>query len=91
VSVVYGFITHGTASFYLGGFAPDLAQLSPGTLAIGDAIERSVLAGARELDFLRGREPYKYQWGARDRPTCQLTLHRSTPPAAADSPQGITP
>ena len=27
----------------------------------------AIRAGIREFDFLRGNEPYKYLWGARDR------------------------
>jgi CelD/BcsL family acetyltransferase involved in cellulose biosynthesis len=36
---------------------------------VGCAIEAAAEEGAREFDFLRGREAYKYRWGARDRPT----------------------
>lgn len=51
---------------YLGTFAPGFAHLSPGTLLIGYAIEEAIGAGAERFDFLRGRERYKYRWGARD-------------------------
>jgi CelD/BcsL family acetyltransferase involved in cellulose biosynthesis len=30
-------------------------------------IDQAVAAGCREIDFLRGREPYKYEWSAVDR------------------------
>jgi CelD/BcsL family acetyltransferase involved in cellulose biosynthesis len=32
-------------------------------------IEEAVREGARAIDFLRGREDYKYRWGAKDRET----------------------
>jgi CelD/BcsL family acetyltransferase involved in cellulose biosynthesis len=30
--------------------------------------------GLSEMHFLRGQEPYKYNWGAEDRPTFHLVL-----------------
>lgn len=67
-AVLYGFTDHGRFLFYLSGFDPEIARLSPGRLLIARAIERARLEGAFELDFLRGGEPYKYEWGAVDRP-----------------------
>lgn len=55
------------ARCYLGGFDPEHARRSPGVLAIAGAIEEAHARGAREIDFLRGTEPYKYRWGATDR------------------------
>jgi CelD/BcsL family acetyltransferase involved in cellulose biosynthesis/glycosyltransferase involved in cell wall biosynthesis len=52
--------------YYLGGFDPAFADLSPGTLLIGSAIEQAIGDGAASFDFLRGGEPYKYLWGAKD-------------------------
>src|SRR5205807_436927 len=54
--------------YYLGGFDPELARRSVGTLLTARAIETAVADGCREFDFLRGREPYKYRWGCIDRP-----------------------
>lgn len=68
IGVLYGFLDHGRFLFYLSGFAPDAAHLSPGRLVIARAMDRAVDEGAIELDFLRGRESYKYEWGAVDRP-----------------------
>src|SRR5690606_30142434 len=66
--VFYGFCDHGRFLFYLSGFDPDIARLSPGRLLIARALDRARDEGAFELDFLRGREPYKYEWGAVERP-----------------------
>ncbi len=63
----YGFSHGHRAFYYLGGFKPALAPLSPGTLMIGYAIEEAINEGAGEFDFLRGREAYKYLWGAKGR------------------------
>ncbi|HEX2686458.1 MAG TPA: GNAT family N-acetyltransferase, partial [Kofleriaceae bacterium] len=67
-AVLYGLADHGRFHFYLTGFDPALAQLSPGRLLVARALERASDDGAFEFDFLRGREPYKYEWGAVDRP-----------------------
>jgi CelD/BcsL family acetyltransferase involved in cellulose biosynthesis len=55
------------AYYYIGGFDPELADVSPGTILIAHAMERARDEGLAELDFLRGAEPYKYRFGAIDR------------------------
>ncbi len=57
------------AYYYIGGFDPAFAALSPGALLIGHAIDCARTSGAAEVDFLRGSEPYKYRFGAEDRKT----------------------
>jgi CelD/BcsL family acetyltransferase involved in cellulose biosynthesis len=52
---------------YLGGFDPAFEIASPGALTIEAACTEAAASGATELHFLRGREAYKYAWGARDR------------------------
>jgi CelD/BcsL family acetyltransferase involved in cellulose biosynthesis/glycosyltransferase involved in cell wall biosynthesis len=68
VAVLYGFAAHGRCHYYLSGFDPELHKLSVGSVVIAQAIEDSRAAGDRCFDFLRGAEPYKYAWGARDVP-----------------------
>lgn len=72
----YGFAAKRTAYAYLSGFDPEYAELSPGTQIVAHAIEEAVREGAHEFHFLRGREAYKYAWGAVDRPNTTLTLRR---------------
>jgi CelD/BcsL family acetyltransferase involved in cellulose biosynthesis len=43
---------------------------------IAVALEQAIMRGAVMFDFLRGREPYKYRWGALDSPTVRLRLTR---------------
>jgi CelD/BcsL family acetyltransferase involved in cellulose biosynthesis len=62
------------ACYYIGGFDPEFGDLSPGTLLIGHAIEHAMADGAIGFDFLRGREGYKYFWGAEDRSTYRRVL-----------------
>jgi CelD/BcsL family acetyltransferase involved in cellulose biosynthesis len=52
---------------YVSGFDPDFAAESPLTLLVGDMFRHAAATGIREVSFLRGREPYKYLWGATDR------------------------
>jgi CelD/BcsL family acetyltransferase involved in cellulose biosynthesis len=41
-------------------------------------VERALAEGRHRLDFLRGNEPYKYQWGAVDEPIQRVLLRRRT-------------
>lgn len=81
VACYYGFMDRrGTAKrayYYLSGFDPALERLSLGTLVIGHAVQEAVREGAVEFDFLRGREAYKYLWGAKDRPTYRRRLRHA--------------
>jgi CelD/BcsL family acetyltransferase involved in cellulose biosynthesis/glycosyltransferase involved in cell wall biosynthesis len=60
--------------YYLGGFDPALARYGPGSILIQHAIESARSAGAIEFDMLRGTEPYKYRWGARNRTSRNLVV-----------------
>jgi CelD/BcsL family acetyltransferase involved in cellulose biosynthesis len=64
------------AYFYLAGWDPELAHLSPGTLLFGHAIEEAAREGMTVVDFVRGREGYKYLWGAADAHTHRRILRR---------------
>ncbi|WP_207477094.1 GNAT family N-acetyltransferase [Arenibaculum pallidiluteum] len=68
-AVHYGLHDRLRAYYYLGGFEPELSALGPGVLAVGHAVAQAIREGLGEFHFLRGREPYKYAWGARDRPS----------------------
>jgi CelD/BcsL family acetyltransferase involved in cellulose biosynthesis len=75
----YGFISGDHACYYIGGFDPAFADVSPGTLVVAHAIEDARQRGARVFDFLRGQERYKYSWGASDWPTVRRVLSRTRP------------
>jgi CelD/BcsL family acetyltransferase involved in cellulose biosynthesis len=66
--------------FYLGGFDPRFAALSPGALLLAHAIEEAAREGAAGFDFLRGGETYKYRWGARDTQVLHRRLRRAGTP-----------
>jgi CelD/BcsL family acetyltransferase involved in cellulose biosynthesis len=63
--------------YFNAGVDPDARALSPGVLLVAKYIERAIASGKRRLDFLRGNEPYKYEWGAVDEPVQRLLVRRS--------------
>jgi len=63
--------------YYNAGVDPDARGLSPGVLMIARYVARALAAGKRRLDFLRGDEPYKYEWGAEDEPIQRLLVRRT--------------
>ena len=62
MAALYSFLHRGRMYAYLSGFEPDLAALSPGARMLEYAVEDAIRAGAKEVDFLRGAESYKYVW-----------------------------
>jgi len=66
-----------TLYYYNAGVDPDARDLSPGVVMIAGYVERALALGRRRLDFLRGDEPYKYEWGAVDEPIQRLLVRRT--------------
>jgi CelD/BcsL family acetyltransferase involved in cellulose biosynthesis len=62
--------------YYNAGVDPDARDLSPGVVMVYAYVARAIAAGKRRLDFLRGDEPYKYDWGAVDEPVQRLLVRR---------------
>jgi CelD/BcsL family acetyltransferase involved in cellulose biosynthesis len=83
VGAYYGFLQGARAYSYIAGFDPDYAFESPGTILQHHAICEAVREGAREFHFLRGRERYKYRWGAVDQWNRRRVFRRSMHHAAA--------
>lgn len=76
VAVVYALLAKRRAYSYLSGFDPELGTISPGTLTVGHTIRQAIGEKAREFDFLRGRERFKYFWGVSERPCYGRMLRR---------------
>lgn len=70
----YGFACRGRVYNYVGGYDPEYGHWSPGALSVAHSIEVAVGEAATCFDFLRGREAYKYEWGARDTATYRRRL-----------------
>jgi len=80
VAALYGFRSARTLHCYAQGLDPDFAKLGPGMLLVGAVIEEAFAEGAEAIDFLRGEEPYKFQWGAKSQPTYRrVVMPRSSP------------
>ncbi|TAK10199.1 MAG: GNAT family N-acetyltransferase [Candidatus Manganitrophaceae bacterium] len=84
IASLYAFRKGSGLYCYLSGFDPEKADYSPGALLLKHAIEEAIGEGLREVDFLRGKEPYKYLWGASDRVHYRLWIA----PVASSLPQG---
>ena len=65
--------------YYNAGVDPDARDLSPGVVH-GPSLHRTGDRDRRapRIDFLRGDEPYKYEWGAVDEPIQRLLVRRRT-------------
>lgn len=66
-AALYCFHKGDTTYYYLGGFEPELARFSIGSVLTAHAIRYAIeVDGSTKFDFLRGNESYKYGWGATD-------------------------
>jgi CelD/BcsL family acetyltransferase involved in cellulose biosynthesis len=72
--------TYGTTyAAYNAGFHPDYAHLSVGIVLFADRIHSAIARRFTCFDFLRGDEPYKYRFGAMDRPLYQFLARTACP------------
>jgi len=67
--------------YYNAGVDPDARDLSPGVVMVACYVQRAIALGRTRLDFMRGNEPYKYEWGATDSPIERLLVQRTSPAA----------
>ena len=75
-----------TKYYYNAGVDPDARELSPGVVMVASYIQRAIELGRTRLDFLRGNEPYKYEWGAVDEPIERLLVQRTEAGKMAETP-----
>jgi CelD/BcsL family acetyltransferase involved in cellulose biosynthesis len=59
---------------YLTAFDPAVGQVSLGSTIIAESIARAFRAQAPRIDFLRGSERYKYDFGGRDQSCFRMVL-----------------
>jgi len=62
VAILYVFSCKKHAFFYQNGWAPDLAPYGVGLIGVQRALRHAAEAGYKSFDFLRGEEPYKYDF-----------------------------
>ena len=68
-----------TEYFYNVAYAPAYAAASPGYYVFDQAIRRAISSGRDEVDFLRGGEKYKFEFGAESGRIFNLILTREKP------------
>src|SRR5215831_344683 len=68
-----------TYAAYNSGYHPAYADLSAGIVLFAERIQQAIARGFTTFDFLRGNEPYKYRFGATDRPLYQLLARTACP------------
>jgi len=61
--------------FYNVAFNKDFARYSPGLFLFNHCIKQAISEGKKKADFLRGREKYKYYFGAEDSKIFRLILN----------------
>ena len=71
------FETRESIYYYNAGVDPDARELSPGVLMVERYMRRALERGIGRVDFLRGDEPYKYEWGAVDEPIQRVLVRRT--------------
>ena len=77
VAAVLCFCGDEESLLYNSGYDPGYAHLSVGLLSKALALRKAIEEGKSRFDFLRGREPYKYDLGAKDVPVYRCTVRRS--------------
>jgi CelD/BcsL family acetyltransferase involved in cellulose biosynthesis len=76
VAAHYELVQGARVYVYLTGFDPEYQYESPSVILLAHAIGQAAAEGCREVDFLRGREAYKYEWGAIDRWNVKRSIRR---------------
>jgi CelD/BcsL family acetyltransferase involved in cellulose biosynthesis len=77
IAVQYNLRRDNRVYAYLSGFDPAQQRNSPGAALLAHSIRCAIEEGATQFDFLRNREEFKYQWGARDRVNRKLIVSHS--------------
>ncbi len=66
IGALFNLLYPGKVYFYNVAYHPEYAHYSPGIYLFLFRIEKAIEAGIGTVDFLRGREKYKYAFGAGD-------------------------
>jgi CelD/BcsL family acetyltransferase involved in cellulose biosynthesis len=77
-ALILAFCDESTLFGYLTAFDPELGDYGFGSEALARSLRYGVENGYRSWNFLRGAEPYKFAWGAREIPKRRLTITRES-------------
>jgi CelD/BcsL family acetyltransferase involved in cellulose biosynthesis len=67
---------------YNSGYNPRFASYSAGVALLAYRMHKAILQGCRYFDFLRGDEPYKYDFGGQDTYVYRAMCHGTASPEA---------
>lgn len=76
IGALVDFLYDDTLFLYNVAYDRDFSSLSPGFYLFSHSIKQAIEEGREKADFLRGREKYKYFFGANDNKIITLTLSR---------------
>lgn len=78
IAFYYCFTYKCRVNIYQSGFDIEWGKFSVGALLMGHLIEMSIAEGNSCIDFLRGREAYKYHWTDQERKLLDFTAYNSS-------------
>ena len=82
VAFAYQFIFNNRTYFYQTGFDPAWFKQSVGFVLLGYEMQSAIESGCSTFEFLRGEEPYKFEWGETGvRELGSVYLYNHTAPA----------
>lgn len=64
-----------TAYYYIGAYNIALQKYSPGSVILWKIIQDCINNGITYFDFLKGAEPYKYRWNAKDQKIFSIQIN----------------
>ncbi len=77
VASIFCFDQAGSLYLYNSGYDPQYAPLSVGLASKAFCLRDAMESGCRNVDFLRGDEPYKYDLGGKDRKVHRCVIRRA--------------
>ncbi len=77
IAGLLNFMYENNLYFYNMAYHREFSSYSPGFFLFHHSIRQAIEEKRKEVDFLRGREKYKYSFGAKDSKIYNLTLSRS--------------
>lgn len=75
-AILLNFVYHDEIHFYNAAFNPNYALFSPGIYLFNQSIRQAIKDKKKRADFLRGREKYKYYFGAKECSIIDFTLFK---------------
>lgn len=77
IATVLSFHRGGAVQLYNSGYDPHYRPISPGIVLLAYELRSAIEEGHTQYDFLRGDEPYKYDFGAQDRFVWRICLGKT--------------